>query len=645
MLDSVSLYPQPRRLRWLDGATTLSSDIMLRAQEPEEEYLADKLNVRKRCGEAIADGSTGPDAVGVSSVTVIEIVYNADLHEQGYVFEWNHGVLHFEAAAEKGLHYAMVSFEQLIKRQGLEWNHFRIEDEPDFPVRGVMLDIGRNKIPKMETLYTLIDRLSELKINHLQLYMEGFCFDYGKYRSSFPDATPISAAEFRELDAYARSRYIDLVPNQNCLGHMAPWLAKPEFRELAEHPDGMPTPLGFTLPATTLNPADARSVQLAKDLFDDLLPNFSSEYANINLDEPFGLGKGQSKAQADEAGIGKLYLEYAGKMAEIVRRHGKKTLMWGDVLTKHPDLIPLLPKDVTVLDWNYESRVSFERNGRLLRDAGVAFYVCPGTSSWSSITGRTDNMLANIADAAKHGKAFGAAGLLVTDWGDQGHWQSLAVSYPGFAYAAGVGWQFDANAGRLEQLEGCLNDCIFNDRSGMIGSLLLELGRYENLENSNLENMTYTHALLNRGITSRDKLESEAGVMMKILEAFGSGKGPFKLDYQYDSMQEWLALRKEQLSKLELERPDAILTVAELENAIRLIEQGIGLHRLVHRVGLPDDNATSAWLKQLKSELEIAIAEFRRLWQVRNRKAGLDSSLEPLYKLLSQYDEMIGDEG
>ena len=42
-----------------------------------------------------------------------------------------------------------------------------IEDWPDFPARGVMLDISRDKVPPIETLFSLIDLLAQWKTNQL----------------------------------------------------------------------------------------------------------------------------------------------------------------------------------------------------------------------------------------------------------------------------------------------------------------------------------------------------------------------------------------------------------------------------------------------------------------------------------------------
>lgn len=674
----LTLHPQPRKVDRLEGNSSLSSVFKVVFQDAESERAAfhyasqvegrsTEHSVKSEEAEssdagqfirlyleraanlaAVKANSSAHEMIAASkfqdtslSVTPVCIALLPELHEQGYVLEWDGKGLFIGVGAAEGLHYAMITLEQLMLRQGLIWDHFHLEDEPDFPVRGVMLDIGRNKIPKLTTLYELIDHLSKLKFNHLQLYIEGFAFDYTLYRELFPEATPISAAEFRELDAYAKTRFIDLVPNQNCLGHMAPWLMKPELAHLAEHPGGQPTPHAFKLPPTTLNPMDDKSIELVQTMFDELLPLFSSSFANINLDEPFGLGKGQSKEQADEIGIGKLYFNYAEKVIDIVRSHGKRTLMWGDIATKHPEIIPMLPKDVTVLHWNYDSHTSFEVYSRLLAENAVPFYVCPGTSSWSSITGRTDNMLVNIADAAKYGKIYGAEGYIVTDWGDTGHWQPLVLSYPAYALAAGASWNADDCAEDAKGAARYVSECILKDNSGVIGELLLELGRYYLLEQSTLENMTYTSYLLHRGLSTREKLESETAFLVKLLVEIGGRGIPFQLDYHYNEMQIWLVERVAELSRVSLDVADSEVIIAELTNALRLIKHGSGLHRYIFKIDLPDAASEIAWITKLKDDLAVIIEEFNRLWLLRNRNAGLSTSNANLYKLQAQYEERL----
>ena len=67
--------------------------------------------------------------------------------------------------------------------------------------------------------------------------------------------------------------------------------------------------------------------------------------------------------------------------------------------------------------WGYEAGHPFEQQCALIAEANVPFYVCPGTSSWNSLTGRLDNATKNLYEAASAGANHGAMGYLVTDWG------------------------------------------------------------------------------------------------------------------------------------------------------------------------------------------------------------------------------------
>ncbi|TYP74604.1 beta-N-acetylhexosaminidase [Paenibacillus methanolicus] len=641
------LFPQPRRYETIGGTSPRPERFELRAACETAARLAAETRAEERLAAILAAACAGSaDQSGDPSSAVALVEYREELHPQGYRLAWGADGLRFAVRTAQGLHYALLTAGQLFEGQrgAAEWAHCAIDDEPDFPVRGAMLDIGRNKIPKMETLRMLVDRLAELKFNHLQLYMEGFCFDYARHSHLFPEATPMTAAEYRELDAYAAARFIDLVPNQNCLGHMGPWLAKPEFRDIAEHPEGMPAPepLAFKLPPLTMNPVDQRSAELAKALFDELLPNFSSVYVNLNMDEPFGLGTGESRARAEEIGVGALYFEYAERMFEIARGHGKQPMIWGDVLAHHPELMERIPPDVTVLHWNYDAPVAYEPHCRRLREHGVRYYVCPGTSGWLSITGRTDNMLGNIADAARSGLTHGASGLIVADWGDGGHWQTPAVSYPALAYAAGAAWQTEANLDRMEPLEHHVSARMLRDRGGDAARFLMEMGRYYHLERSTMDNRTLAAYLLLQGLSDREKLERDAEVMVQVLKVLGGSGTPFAQDWRYAEMAEWLRQRREELARLDFEPgAESELFRAELANALDLIEQAAGLHRYIFRPDLEEAASESAWVEQLRAQLQRTLAEFKRLWLARNREGGLAASTAAFEKLLGQYEEEL----
>lgn len=371
-----------------------------------------------------------------------------------------------------GLFYAAATMAQLIRAAEGCLPACEIEDAPDFPVRGVMLDISRDKVPTLPTLFGLVDTLSGIKINQLQLYTE-HTFAYRDHAEVWRDASPMTAEEIRSLDAYCRARCVELVPNQNSFGHLERWLVRPRYNGLAELPQGgAPLPWGGTHEnPTSLCPSDPRCVDFLAGLYDELLPNFTSLLFNVGCDETFDLrGDGRSAALVRQQGEGRVYLDFLKKIHALVSARGRTMAFWGDIIIRHPELVPELPSDSVALEWGYEADHPFDAHGALFARSGVPFYVCPGTSAWNSLAGRTSNMLENLRSAAVNGRKHGACGYLITDWGDGGHWQPMAVSLAGYVYGAALSWGFRQNVGI--DLAAAVDAVAAEE----IGTLLLALG-------------------------------------------------------------------------------------------------------------------------------------------------------------------------
>src|SRR4051812_28619944 len=99
-----------------------------------------------------------------------KVVVESDraIRRQGYRISLRDGGVRIASADAAGEFYARQTLAQLRRQFGEGVPQGEIGDWPDFPVRGVMLDISRDKVPTMETLFPLIDLLAELKINQLQ---------------------------------------------------------------------------------------------------------------------------------------------------------------------------------------------------------------------------------------------------------------------------------------------------------------------------------------------------------------------------------------------------------------------------------------------------------------------------------------------
>ena len=341
-----------------------------------------------------------------------------------------------------------------------------------FAVRSYMLDISRDKVPTMGTLRLIVDLLAKFGYNQFQLYTE-HTFAYSRHKGVWEHASPLTPSEIRALDAYCAMNGIELVANQNSFGHLERWLTKPEYNHLAELPQGgAPLPWGgFKKDPTTLCPTDPRSLEFLDGLYDELLPNFESKLFNIGCDETFDLlGEGRSAAQVKEKGEGRVYLEFLKQVADRARKHGRRPMFWGDVILKHPELVPELPKDLIALDWGYEGNHPFMEQAEKFKAAGLEFYVCPGTSSWNSLAGRVENMRENMIAAEHAGRIHGAKGFMVTDWGDGGHWQPLAASLPGLVFGGLLATE-GAHAAKMD-IESALNGIM----GVPLGGTLLRLG-------------------------------------------------------------------------------------------------------------------------------------------------------------------------
>lgn len=301
-----------------------------------------------------------------------------------------------------------------------------------------MLDVSRDRVPTMKTLRELVDLLALCRYNQFQLYTE-HAFAYSEHREVWEEASPLTAAEVRKLDAYCRMQGIELVANQNSFGHMERWLKLPKYNPLARFPHGGAiTPWGTVKKyPTTLDPDNPDSLKLIEGLFDELLPNFTSPLVNVGCDETFEITDPEE------------YLGFLLKVLAAAEKRGKRPMFWGDIVLRHPELIERIPKNAIALDWGYEGNHPFAAECAKFAKTGLDFYVCPGTSSWRSLGGRVENMRENLEAAEAAGRRFGAKGYLVTDWGDEGHWQPLVASLPGIV----LGGAFAASGAKAAKMD------------------------------------------------------------------------------------------------------------------------------------------------------------------------------------------------
>ncbi len=333
---------------------------------------------------------------------------------------------------DEGLFRAITSLYQLVKKQGESLAFCEISDCPDIERRGLMINISSGRVYKLEMLKKIVDNMTELKYNELQLYMDAFCFPYEDYMEYVKEHSYITAEEVKELDRYCRERFVDLVPNQNCFGHMQAWLAKKELAHLGVGNE--------EYPPTTINPLMPETYEFIGKLFDSLLPCFSSKFVHVGMDEAKGLGRFQLKEYCDKYGRDTLYMEHLQKLWELAyKKHDKNIMFWADMVWDWEHMYHKIPKNAIAVEWGYQEvqvQLMYE-HCRRLKEGGVKFYVASAVNAHASFTGTSDTNYFHIKTCGEIGKELGATGILLTDWGSKG---GFIWSYIPLALNAQYGW-------------------------------------------------------------------------------------------------------------------------------------------------------------------------------------------------------------
>ncbi len=597
-LAELVFLPRPREIRAHEGAfaprpgtrivlSSAEARALLRAAIGLKETAARQLGMEW----ALGAGPAGP----ASAACIWLGVGESSLPAQGYRLAIGPSGIECRGADLAGLQYAVATLTQVVRQCPSALPAGEIADWPDFPVRGVMLDISRDKVPTMETLYSLADLLAGMKINHLQLYTE-HTFAYRGHRDVWADASPMTAEQILLLDAYCRERMFELAPNQNSFGHLQRWLALPRYRDLAECREE----------PFSLDPSNPGSIALLEGLYDELLPNFGSTLFNVGCDETHDLGQGRSRQICERLGKGRVYLDFLLKIHRLVASRARTMLYWGDIIMEHPQLVAELPADAIALEWGYEADHPFDEHGAKLRDSGVSWWVCPGTSSWNSLAGRTENCLANLRAAARAGLSHGATGFLNTDWGDNGHWQFLPVSYLGLAAGAALSWCQQGSSQTDFSRE--LDTFVFRDRAGVMGGVARDLGNAYAHTGLRIHNESALFQVLRHP----DRRQPPEGLRAEALARTRS----------------WIETAAARLDGARMDLPDAALVRDEYALTVRMLL--LGCDRAAALLGAEEERSSAVTPERISG----IVGEYRRLWIARNRLGGLSDSTGRLEALI-----------
>ncbi len=543
----------------------------------------------------------------------IQCEVNKSLKREEYILTIDQGIC-ITARDEEGIFRALSTLRQLVQAGIIQAR--KIHDYPTLKNRGVMIDISRGKIPKLQSLKDIIDILRDVKYNQLQLYIDGLFFEYAHFAKHLQGKEYISIEELEEIKAYCKENFIELIATQNGFGHMEKWLELPELKSLGivrEDESKM----------DTLNPLDSGSLELLDTIYSDIFPYFNSEYVNIGMDEPFSLGMGQTKEICEKEGKHKVYVEYLNKIIKLCNEKYYKTPMFfDDVVFEKPEMVEQIKGNCVVMDWGYEGEMPFSYRCDLLKKVGLRFYVCPGTSTWASFTGRFDNTIYNIEAAVQACIWHGGEGMMLTDWGDGGNPQFIAASFLPFIFGAYCSWNYQSDCADfafskkvhiIRHIEAYADTFIFQGQP--VSNILHRMANYYLLENQNRFNGTYIWADSNAWI-------SEKPITSEWLQPFLTVKSAANISRYMQEL-------KEELQDLKDDTPYRSEIICNCDMVILMAEFiKASLNKTEKKI---QDTELKAGFSELKER-------FIELWKVRSKKAGYEIFAKRLEDIIGFFE-------
>jgi hexosaminidase len=353
-----------------------------------------------------------------------------EMADEGYFLDADVDGVLIIAPAEKGRFYGAMTLLQLFQRSGsaVSIPGVSINDYPLHRMRGISDDISRGQVSTIDNFKKIIRFLARYKMNTYSLYLEDmFAFKnhplIGKGRGA------LTAGELKELDAYARRYFVDIIPAFQTLGHCENLLSIPEYLGYAEYPGGR-----------TLNVSDEKTYTLLDEMIGELCSSYSSPYFNMGADETRDVGLGATRERVERLGIAAVLAEHYRRVADIIRKYGKKPMIYGDILLKNQEILGMIPKDITIVDWDYDPKYRYESPG-IFRKAGFPVLVLTALRSYRGPFIDHFNSFENIERFGRAGFEENSIGMVVSSWNDYGAEELRELNYYGNAWGAECAWQ------------------------------------------------------------------------------------------------------------------------------------------------------------------------------------------------------------
>lgn len=355
-----------------------------------------------------------------SSKAQIRFLLNPQLPAEGYRLHVAPDGVRIEAARPAGFFYALQTLKQLLPdnvRAGIpapgvtEWSlpAVNITDAPRFGWRGFMLDEGRHFFGK-EEVKRVIDIMATYKMNRFHWHLtedQGWRLEIPKYPKltevgarrpsrvlAWGDVKPdgqlyeghYTRADVQEIVAYARQRFIEIMPEVDIPGHsQAAVAAYPA--ELACDPES-PHEVWLWQGVSTdvINVANPKAVQFAKDVIDELIKLFPFGYIHLGGDEcPTKKWENNETCRAQLTALGSnnfrdLQINFYKQLQDHIQAkpasEQRHLVFWNEVL--HGNIDRLDKDHITIMAWvgaNQAARNAAQQGMNNILSPQIPYYI------------------------------------------------------------------------------------------------------------------------------------------------------------------------------------------------------------------------------------------------------------------------------
>lgn len=285
---------------------------------------------------------------------------------------------------------------------------------PLFPIRAVMLDLGR--VTEQKGYYaSLLPWLAEWGYNlvHLHLADDQRCALRFPRRPELATPGAYTAEEMGDFIRLAGGYGLAVMPEIETLGHGEFITGHPRYRRLAEP---QPDRTGYN----SICPSHPETRAVLADLIRDAAEIFDYPVIHVGLDEVrFGDCPRCRRAFGGARPDWQRFAEHSAWVHAEVRRLGRRPGMWADHVVKQTAMLEYFKRDVLMFYWDYTVEYRAARV-ELLLDGGFEAVSCPSAlCSTARILPNARISLKNLRNAparSLHRLGRGVIGLDNTLW-------------------------------------------------------------------------------------------------------------------------------------------------------------------------------------------------------------------------------------